>query len=120
MSFNQNRTGKGYAPGWFLAEADCSRETVQVAADHAQVITAESFRAERNAGPVLVIGDGAGKCRDLLAGPQVSFVQACPTASGMLQPALREFEAAHFRDTAYFEPFYLKDFVATVSRKKLF
>ena len=25
-----------------------------------------------------------------------------------------------FEDVAYFEPFYLKDFVATVSRKKLF
>ena len=85
-----------------------------------QVITAGSFQAERNAGPVLVIGDGAGKCRDILAGPQVSFVQACPTASGMLRPALQEFEAGHFRDVAYFEPFYLKDFVATVSRKKLF
>ena len=84
------------------------------------MITAGSFRDERNAGPVLVIGDGAGKCQDLLAGPQVRFVQTCPTASGMLRPALQEFEAGHFRDVAYFEPFYLKDFVATVSRKKLF
>jgi len=47
-------------------------------------------------------------------------VQTCPRAAAMLAPALREFEAGHFRDTAYFEPFYLKDFVATVSRKKLF
>ena len=64
------------------------------------MITAESFLSERNAGPVLVIGDGAGKCRDLLAGPQVNFVQTCPTASGMLRPALQEFEAGRFRDTA--------------------
>lgn len=39
MSFIGNKTNRGYAPGWFLAEADCSRETVQVAANHAQAIT---------------------------------------------------------------------------------
>ena len=39
MSFIQNTTGRGYAPGWILAEADCSRETAQIAANHAQAIT---------------------------------------------------------------------------------
>lgn len=39
MSFIGNKTNRGYAPGWFLAEAECSRETVQVAANHAQAIT---------------------------------------------------------------------------------
>jgi hypothetical protein len=35
----------------------------------------------------------------------------------MRVPALREFAAGAWRDTAYFEPFYLKDFVATVGKK---
>ena len=61
MSFNQNRTGKGYAPGWFLAEADCSRETVQVAADHAQVITAENGTKYVPAGAVIPSNDGNAK-----------------------------------------------------------
>lgn len=39
MSFTGNKTNRGYAPGWFLAEEKCSRETVQVAANHAQAIT---------------------------------------------------------------------------------
>lgn len=39
MSFNGNKTGRGYAPGYILAEALCSRETAQIAADHAQVVT---------------------------------------------------------------------------------
>ena len=85
-----------------------------------RVIDAESFREERAAGPVLFVGDGAGKCREALDGENVHFVQACPRAAAMLTPALAEFEAGHFRDVAYFEPFYLKDFVATVSRKRLF
>ena len=84
------------------------------------MVDAQSFAAERAAGPVLFIGDGADKCREVLAGPDAHFVQACPRAAAMGVPALREFEAGRFRDTAYFEPFYLKQFVATVSRKNLF
>ena len=61
MSFNQNRTGKGYAPGWFLAEADCSRETVQVAADHAQVVTKSDGTKYVPAGAVIPSNDGNAK-----------------------------------------------------------
>ncbi len=85
-----------------------------------RVVDAESFRQERSEGPVLFIGDGAGKCSETLAGPDAHFVQVCPRAAAMLAPAMQEFRAGNFRDVAYFEPFYLKDFVATVSRKKLF
>ena len=83
-----------------------------------RVIDADSFRQERSEGPVLFIG--AGKCSETLAGPDAHFVQACPRAAAMLAPALQEFQAGHFQNVAYFESFYLKDFVATVSRKKLF
>ena len=85
-----------------------------------RVVDAESFRAERAAGQVLFIGDGADKCRETLAGADVHFVQTNPRASALLVPAMREFEAGNFQNVAYFEPFYLKDFVATVSRKHLF
>lgn len=40
MSFIETQTaGRAYAPGWFLAEADCARETVTVSANHAQAVT---------------------------------------------------------------------------------
>ncbi|MBO4756912.1 MAG: tRNA (adenosine(37)-N6)-threonylcarbamoyltransferase complex dimerization subunit type 1 TsaB [Bacteroidales bacterium] len=71
-------------------------------------------------GPVLFIGDGAGKCREAIAHPNAHFVQCCPKASAMLRPAFAAWEARRFEDTAYFEPFYLKEFIATVPRKKLF
>jgi tRNA threonylcarbamoyladenosine biosynthesis protein TsaB len=38
----------------------------------------------------------------------------------MLSPAMAALNAGRFEDIAYFEPFYLKEFVATVSKKKLF
>ena len=41
MSFTQNGSGIGYAPGWFLAQEECSRETRTIPVNHAQVKTAE-------------------------------------------------------------------------------
>ena len=38
----------------------------------------------------------------------------------MAQLAEKAYNEKRFEDLAYFEPFYLKDFVATVSRKNLF
>lgn len=39
MSFIQSETHIGYAPGYFLASADCKRETVQIEQNHSQVVT---------------------------------------------------------------------------------
>ena len=83
------------------------------------IVGPDSFAEQLEEGPVLFIGDGAEKCSGLITSPNAHFVQTCPRASAMLRPALREFEARNFRDTAYFEPFYLKQFQATVSRKKI-
>lgn len=71
-------------------------------------------------GPVLFIGDGAAKCEPVIGCPEAGFLQCCPRADAMLKPALAAFESGDFKDTAYFEPFYLKEFVATVSKKNLF
>lgn len=68
-------------------------------------------------GGVLLIGDGVAKCESVLDCEGVVFRQECPRADAMAVPALREFAAGNFRDTAYFEPFYLKDFVATVGKR---
>ena len=84
------------------------------------VVDAESFSAQLAEGPVLFIGDGALKCRETLLSGSASFVQAFPTAMAMAPLAEAAWNEKRFEDVAYFEPFYLKDFVATVSRKKLF
>lgn len=85
-----------------------------------QVIDADSFRDQMAEGPVLFIGDGAGKCADILAAAGARFEQCCPRADAMLSPTLEAWKTKKFCDTAYFEPFYLKDFIATVSKKSLF
>ena len=85
-----------------------------------RIIDADSFAAELEEGPVLFIGDGAAKCADIITHPNARFLQCCPKASAMLHPALSEYKEKRFKDTAYFEPFYLKQFVATKSNKKMF
>lgn len=66
----------------------------------------------------IFIGDGALKCKDAIG--KGVFVEAYPQASAMARRAEKEYAAGNFRDVAYFEPFYLKEFVATTSKKKLF
>ena len=84
------------------------------------IIDETSYTDLLEQGPVLFIGDGAGKCADVIKHPNATFIQCWPKASAMLQPALRAYRERRFEDVAYFEPFYLKEFVATVSKKKLF
>ena len=84
------------------------------------IIDENSFADILEQGSVLFIGDGAGKCADVIRHPNARFCQCNPTASAMLQPALETLKEKRFEDVAYFEPFYLKEFVATVSKKKLF
>ena len=84
------------------------------------IVNPDSFSAELADGPVLFIGDGALKCRETLVSGNAHFAAAFPTAMAMASLAEAAWTEKRFEDLAYFEPFYLKDFVATVSRKKLF
>ena len=84
------------------------------------IVDGSSFAAELAEGPVLFIGDGALKCRETRVSPNAFFAEAFPTAMAMAPLAEAVWKEKRFEDLAYFEPFYLKDFVATVSRKKLF
>ena len=84
------------------------------------IIDENSFAEYLEQGPCLFIGDGAGKCADVIKHPNAHFCQCHPKASSMLSPAIDAFRNSDFKDVAYFEPFYLKEFVATVSKKKLF
>ena len=84
------------------------------------IIDETSFAEYLEQGPCLFIGDGAGKCADVIKHPNAHFCQCHPNAKAMLSPAMAALNEKQFEDVAYFEPFYLKEFVATVSKKKLF
>jgi tRNA threonylcarbamoyladenosine biosynthesis protein TsaB len=92
---------------------------VQITETSPMIIDENSFTEYLEQGPCLFIGDGAGKCADVIKHPNAQFCQCWPKASAMLEPAMAAYKEKRFEDVAYFEPFYLKEFVATVSKKKL-
>lgn len=85
----------------------------------ARVIGPDAFAEYLEQGEVLFVGDGALKCREVLTHPNARFKEAFPLARHMARRAQEDFDAGKFQDVAYFEPFYLKDFIATVSKKNL-
>ena len=102
------------------SEVEESPSYTQITETAPAIIDDNSFAEYLEQGPCLFIGDGAGKCADVIKHPNAHFCQCHPKASSMLAPALAAFRNEDFKDVAYFEPFYLKEFVATVSKKKLF
>ena len=76
-------------------------------------IVDSGFRSDLSAGPALLIGDGAEKCQEALAGhpAQWRFLQAHPTAADLLPEAAALWAAGTIENVADFEPFYLKDFI---------
>lgn len=86
----------------------------------AKIIDENSFADILGQGKVLFIGDGAEKCRSAITHPNALFCSTFPKASAMAELAGTELKEKRFKDVAYFEPFYLKEFVATVSKKRLF
>ncbi len=92
----------------------------QVTPTEAMVVGEDSFKEQLSEGPVLFIGDGAGKCQGVINSHNAHFVQCCPKASGMNRPAVAALNEGKFEDVAYFEPYYLKEFMTTTSKKKLF
>ena len=86
----------------------------------AKVVEPGSYDEYLAKGKVLFIGDGALKCKDVITSANAEFRESVPLASAMAPLAFKAFRERRFEDVAYFEPFYLKDFVATVSKKNLF
>ena len=89
----------------FDAQGNRLRET------KAEIINKDSFLEYAQKGSVLLIGDGAEKCRELLDHPNFSFLTALPTATEMGELSYKKFKANDFENVAYFEPYYLKDFM---------
>ena len=100
----------------------------------ALIVGQDKFDTELDGRSILFIGDAADKCQRLLTqtpGGQAAdastgtpsdlsccrFVQTQPRADAMAVLAQQAFERGAFEDVAYFEPFYLKDFVATTPKK---
>lgn len=81
---------------------------------HAEVVTEDSFKEFLDKGPVFFFGNGAEKCSTIIKHPNAHFLEGYrhPLAKNMMPLAERAWYDERFEDIAYFEPFYLKNFVA--------
>lgn len=87
----------------------------------ADIIDENSFAYELSEQEIVFFGDGSGKCKDVIANENGIFLDDVnATAVGMIELAENKFNKNELEDVAYFEPFYLKDFVATTPKKNIF
>ncbi|MDR1896677.1 MAG: tRNA (adenosine(37)-N6)-threonylcarbamoyltransferase complex dimerization subunit type 1 TsaB [Prevotellaceae bacterium] len=89
----------------------------QLSEIEAMIITENSFKEILNTHKIRFFGSGAEKCKEIIKHPNAVFVETTSSASGLVRPANEAFQNKKFENTAYFEPFYLKDFVVTKSNK---
>lgn len=84
------------------------------------IVDADTYREYLDRGPVCFFGDGAMKCQSVIQHPNAIFLPGInPLAKYMHLLAERDLMQEKTVDVAYFEPFYLKEFVATKSRDLL-
>lgn len=100
----------------FTAVFDASYQKLR--ATEAEIIEATTY--ETLEGTLHLIGDGAAKCKTVLNDPRFVYHDAIvyPSAKEMSRMSFEKYQESDMVDVAYFEPFYLKDFVMTTKPKK--
>jgi len=87
----------------------------------ANIIDTNSFSDILSERPVLFFGTGSDKSKSVLNHPNAFFLDdILPSARFMIPLSNKAYKEKNFESSAYFEPFYLKDFVATISTKKIY
>jgi tRNA threonylcarbamoyladenosine biosynthesis protein TsaB len=88
-------------------------ENKEIISISAEIITYDFLHDLLNKNKIIFFGDGAEKCKSVLKNSNAIFIDdILPSASDMIEPVFEKFLEKEFEDLAYFEPFYLKDFVA--------
>lgn len=86
----------------------------------ALVVEPDTFIHLLEENTVVFFGSGASKCKQVIGNSGAIFVEHFkPSARYLLPLALKKFRDESFEDIAYFEPYYLKDFVPTKPKKKI-
>lgn len=86
----------------------------------ADIIDENSYKEWLDKQPIYFFGNGAAKCKEKLTHPNAHFIDNIhPLAANMFPLAEKAIAEGDYKDVAYFEPFYLKEFVAGTPKKLL-
>ena len=87
---------------------------------HADIIDETSYLEYFDERPVYYFGDGAAKCQSVLCHPNAHYIEGVnPLAKNMFPLAELAIAGEQYADVAYFEPFYMQEFVAGTPKKQL-
>lgn len=90
----------------------------QIRETKAEIIEGNSFSVFLKKGKVHFLGDGATKCKEIIQHDNAFFADNLfPSANEMANLSYKKFISNDFEDVAYFEPYYLKDFIAGKPKK---
>ncbi|PIF06611.1 MAG: tRNA (adenosine(37)-N6)-threonylcarbamoyltransferase complex dimerization subunit type 1 TsaB [Draconibacterium sp.] len=93
---------------------------IQVRPVTAEIVDGDSFREFLDKQPVIFFGNGAEKCRSVLTHKNAFFGGPYATsAQFMISIVYEKYKSDKTENVAYFEPFYLKDFIATIPKNKI-
>ena len=97
---------------------DSSMHTVRETA--ADIVDADTYASYLEKGKVCFFGNGATKCQSVITSSNAQFIEDIhPLAVNMVSLAEEAYDKGQFEDVAYFEPFYLKEFQATIAKNKV-
>ena len=84
----------------------------------AEVIDENSFVEFLEKGVCHIIGPGAQKCSEVIGHENaVFYAKTLPSSNEMIPTAYSKWEKKIFEEVAYFEPFYLKEFITAAKRQ---
>ena len=96
-----------------------NKDFAQIRDIKAEIIDKNSFSEYLEASKVYFLGDGAHKCKEIITHKNAVFIDdKFPSAKEMVSLSYDKYKKNDIEDVAYFEPFYLKDFVAIPEKKK--
>ncbi|OGS70066.1 MAG: tRNA (adenosine(37)-N6)-threonylcarbamoyltransferase complex dimerization subunit type 1 TsaB [Flavobacteria bacterium RIFCSPLOWO2_12_FULL_35_11] len=95
-----------------------NEKTEKIREVYAEIITPESFSEYLNDQKVYFFGDGAQKCKGIITHENAVFIDGkFPSAKEMSVISYEKYLKNDFEDVAYFEPFYLKEFLGAIPKK---
>ncbi|NEW79119.1 MAG: tRNA (adenosine(37)-N6)-threonylcarbamoyltransferase complex dimerization subunit type 1 TsaB [Gelidibacter sp.] len=95
-----------------------SKKNEKIRDVYAEIIDSDSFSDFLKAEKVYFFGDGAEKCKGIITHENAIFIEGkFPSAKEMSVISYEKYLKNEFEDVAYFEPFYLKEFIGGISKK---
>lgn len=130
QALSRSVSGRLKEEAWYCPMIDARRMEVYTAffdrdnrtliETKAEIIDEHSFSAILSKHKVYFFGNGSHKIQQTLISPNACYLDNIETSAVHLSEiAEQKFREKQFEDVAYFEPFYLKDFIATVPKHKV-